>query len=118
MLSLPTDVVHPSALHEECTTSFLEKSTAKYTNVCGNFWQLLLQKGFVMIKEYVVNNNQTRNPGLHHEVHTREHARQLFIRNAISLGLCPNEMNAVVKAKRFYWDADGCAICCPRAHRG
>ena len=35
-----------------------------------------------MYKFYYVNNNQTFNPGLHHEVHTEEHARQLGIRSA------------------------------------
>ena len=67
---------------------------------------------------YCVNNNQTRNPGLHHEVHTEEHARLLGISNKISLGYFLNEIDAVSKAKLYYSDADGCVICCPRAHRG
>ncbi len=34
-----------------------------------------------MYKHYYINNNQTSNPGLHHEVHTKEHATQLGIRS-------------------------------------
>lgn len=71
-----------------------------------------------MINLYVVNNNQTRNPGLHHEVHTIEHANMLGIISRISLGYCVNEVEAVRIAKTYYQDADGCAICCPNAHRG
>lgn len=71
-----------------------------------------------MSNYYVVNNNRTCNPGLHHEVHTLEHANQLGITNRIQLGFCVNEVEAVRKAKNYYYDADGCAICCPYAHRG
>ena len=38
------------------------------------------------MKKYYINNNQTRNPGLHHEVHTEEHAQQLKIANKTYLG--------------------------------
>lgn len=71
-----------------------------------------------MYKHYYINNNQTRNPGLHHEVHTKEHAIQLGIRNAQYVGYFTNEVAAVAQAKKIYFDADGCATCCPRAHRG
>ena len=71
-----------------------------------------------MVNNYVVNNNQTYNPGLHHEVHTLEHANQLGIASRIHLGIFVNEVDAVRVAKNYYYDADGCAICCPRAHRG
>lgn len=67
---------------------------------------------------YIVNNNQTRNPGLHHEVHTIEHANQLGITDRIILGFFTNEVDAVQRAKIYYADADGCAICCAKAHRG
>lgn len=30
---------------------------------------------------YYVNNDKTKNPGLHHEVHTEEHAKDLNIAN-------------------------------------
>ena len=71
-----------------------------------------------MYHHYYVNRNQTMNPWLHHEIHTKEHANQLGIRDAIYLGYFSSEVDAVAKAKAYYLDADGCAVCCPRAHRG
>ena len=67
---------------------------------------------------YIVNKNQTLNPGFHHEVHTSEHAEQLKIRDAIYLGWFSNEIDAVRQATIYYSDADGCAVCCPSAHKG
>lgn len=67
---------------------------------------------------YYVNQDQTKNPGLHHEVHTSEHANQLKISRKKYLGVFSNEVDAVREAAKYYPDADGCAICCPRAHRG
>ena len=75
-------------------------------------------KGVYMYKHYYINNNQTLNPGLHHEVHTKEHAIQLGIRSAQYVGYFASEVEAVSQAKKIYFDADGCATCCPRAHRG
>lgn len=71
-----------------------------------------------MASYYYVNNNQTCNPGLHHEVHTEEHARALGIYSKTFLGYYYSENEAVTKAKYYYCDADGCAICCPKAHKG
>ena len=71
-----------------------------------------------MGNHYYVNNNQTLNPGLHHEVHTEQHAQQLGISSQIYLGYYFNEVDALAKAKQYYSDADGCAICCPNAHKG
>ena len=71
-----------------------------------------------MYHYYYVNNNQTLNPGLHHEVHTKEHAEQLGIRSAQYVGYFESEGEAVAHAKKIYPDAGGCAICCPNAHRG
>ena len=71
-----------------------------------------------MINYYVINNNQTTNPGLHHEVHTLEHASALRITSATPLGYFINEIDAVQKGKLYYSDADGCAICCFAAHKG
>ena len=71
-----------------------------------------------MYKFYYVNNNQTRNPGLHHEVHTEEHAKELNISSKTYIGYFANETTAVFEAKKYYSDADGCAICCPYAHKG
>lgn len=71
-----------------------------------------------MYTKYVVNNNPTLNPGFHHEVHTQEHAKELGIHSVQELGFFTNEIDAVACAKKIYANADGCAICCPRAHRG
>lgn len=70
------------------------------------------------MKKYYINNDQTHNPGLHHEVHTEEHAQQLRITNRTYLGEFSSETEAVQAGKRYYSDADGCAICCPKAHKG
>ena len=70
------------------------------------------------MKRYIVNQNATFNPGYHHEVHTQEHADQLEIRDRIELGWFTNEIEAVEYAKRYYFNADGCATCCPKAHKG
>lgn len=48
-----------------------------------------------MYKHYYVNNNQTRNPGLHHEAHTKEHAIELGIHSAKHLGYFASEVEAV-----------------------
>ena len=70
------------------------------------------------MKRYIVNKNDTLNPGKHHEVHTFEHAVSLRISDYIDLGYCGSAISAKQKAKTYYRDADGCAICCPEAHEG
>ena len=70
-----------------------------------------------MYKYYYVNDDETQNPGLNHEVHTKEHANELNITNKSYLGYFNNEIDAVKKAKEKYNNADGCAICCPKAHK-
>ena len=67
---------------------------------------------------YCINKDQTKNPGFHHEVHTKTHAEKLGIRNRLFLGMYSNEIDAVQAGKRYFADADGCVICCPRAHKG
>ena len=78
----------------------------------------MIKGGVILGYHYYVNNNQTRNPGLHHEVHTEEHTKILGIYNKTYLGYYGNEIEAVAKAKLYYYDADGCATCCPKAHKG
>ena len=58
------------------------------------------------------------NPGFHHEVHTQEHAAELKIQDKIYLGWFANEFDAVQAGRGYYSDADGCAVCCPKAHKG
>ncbi len=68
--------------------------------------------------QYIVNRDQTKNPGLHHEVHTLSHAQQLGISNYIYLGFHTGCSTAVTEAQQRYEDADGCAICCAFCHQG
>ena len=70
------------------------------------------------MKHYIVNNNDTLNPGRHHEVHTLEHSTQLNILSYIDLGYFNSAIEAKQRAKAYYRDADGCAICRPEAHEG
>jgi len=76
------------------------------------------RKGKNMYQFYYVNNNPTLNPGYHHEVHTEAHANELGIYSKQYVGCFSNEIDAVAQAKKIYADADGCATCCPKAHRG
>ena len=71
-----------------------------------------------MFQFFYVNDNSTFNPGYHHEVHTETHANELGITRKTYVGFFSNEIDAVNKAKSIYSDADGCASCCPKAHRG
>lgn len=68
--------------------------------------------------QYIVNRDQTENPGLHHEVHTFSHAQILGISNYIYLGFHTGCSTAVAEAQRYFEDADGCAICCSFCHQG
>ena len=70
------------------------------------------------MKQYIVNKNDTQNPGWHHEVHTKDHANKLGISSYHDLGYCSSGIDAKNKAKAYYSDADGCANCCPEAHEG
>ena len=67
---------------------------------------------------YYVNDNCTLNPGLHHEVHTEQHARLPGNVIKTCLGYHFDEVDAVAGAKRYYSDADGCIICYPKTHKG
>lgn len=71
-----------------------------------------------MYQYYYVNNDQTHNPGLHHEVHTQECAEKLGIINKSYLGCYNNCQDALTEAKKKYYDADGCVQCCYYCHTG
>ena len=68
--------------------------------------------------KYYVNNDETKNPGLHHEVHTETHAKELGITDKTYLGIYSSCHGAIAKAKTIYSNADGCANCCPDCHKG
>jgi len=71
-----------------------------------------------MLIHYYVNTNDEHNPGHDHEVHTEEHAHELGIISKIDLGYFDNCHDALEKAKHYYSDADGCAICCRECNSG
>ena len=70
------------------------------------------------MKYYFVNQNQTSNPGWHHEVHTNECYWGKMVTDRRELGYFNNGVEAVNAAKYYYSDADGCKDCCPEAHKG
>lgn len=70
------------------------------------------------MKTYYVNNNQTNNPGLHHEVHTTECFLFNTIKDKTKLGEYSSCAPAVADAKKIYTDADGCKHCCLACHKG
>lgn len=73
------------------------------------------------MSRYFINRDQTKNPGLHHEVHKTYDCywgQQVPQSKRIDLGDCSSEVAAVAKGKLYYSDADGCATCCPNAHKG
>lgn len=72
------------------------------------------------MESYFINMNQMNNPGLHHEVHktTCQWGQNVPMNQRKNLGYCSDEVEAVAKGKNYYSNADGCATCCPKAHRG
>lgn len=71
-----------------------------------------------MIYNYYVNLDSTRNPNYNHEVHKDGCIRMPSTEKRMYLGIFGRCEDALTAAKRIYPDADGCAICCPRCHRG
>lgn len=65
--------------------------------------------------QYYVNREDLFNPRHNHEVHK---STCLFkSSNSIYLGEYSDAKPALAKAKQTYSDADGCASCCPEAHK-
>jgi len=100
-----------------CNRLTAHSQCVRYQNITTGLFRQA-ERSQIMYKHYYINNNQTLNPGLHHEVHTKEHAAQLGIRSTQYVGYFASEVEAVARAKKIYSDADGCATCCPKAHRG
>lgn len=66
--------------------------------------------------QYYVNREDFFNPSHNHEVHKSTCSYKS--NNSIYLGEYDNAIPAVALAKKLYYsDADGCAICCPEAHK-
>ena len=76
---------------------------------------LLSKYGIIVKRRDDINKNDEHNPGGQHEMHTIEHAEQLRIESYTELGSFNDELEAIQKTKEKYSDANGCAICCPKA---
>lgn len=71
------------------------------------------------MKNYYLNTNTTGNPNGNNEVHTGTCQFLPAVHNRRYLGLFSNGVQAVQYAKNLgYSKADGCAVCCPEAHKG
>ena len=68
---------------------------------------------------YFVNKDATQNPGYNHEVHKIgcHVGDQVALAKRIDLGYHTSDNSALLAAKRYYSDADGCVHCCPSIHR-
>ena len=66
---------------------------------------------------YLVNNDQTQNPGWHHEVHQTDCVYRPTV-SVIDLGYHSDCHSALAKARQHYSDADGCYHCCNPCHSG
>lgn len=67
---------------------------------------------------YYVNTKTTYNPNHNHEVHIIKCPFLPAEKNREPLGYFNNGNEAVrVAINRGYRDADGCAVCCPEAHK-
>ncbi len=67
-----------------------------------------------MVKRYYVNKN-SNNTG-EHEVHIEECKYLPDENNRVDLGYQYNSKDALIKAKTFYSDVDGCFWCCREIH--
>ena len=67
---------------------------------------------------YYVNKNSTGNPNYNHEVHTDGCQWMPAFENRVDLGYHNSCSEALVEARKYYSNVDGCATCCPSCHRG
>jgi len=65
--------------------------------------------------KYCVNRNAQ--PTGEHEVHKEWCCRLPEPQNQLYLGYCLNALDALKKARNFFYDVDGCYYCCSEAHR-
>jgi hypothetical protein len=67
-----------------------------------------------MLKRYYVNKNQQQNGD--HEVHCEDCRWLPTPDNRIYLGTFSNCADAVLMARKYYIQVDGCMFCCPLCH--
>ena len=70
-----------------------------------------------MYNHYYVNKQTTGNPNYNHEVHKGTCPYLPSVLNREYLGYFSSCAEAIKKAKEFYTNVDGCAICCPECHK-
>ena len=73
-----------------------------------------IKLNFNIMTEYYVNNDSSGNPNRNHEVHTS--TCRYKSTNSINLGFHYSCYSAVLKAKNYYKDADGCYHCSNDCH--
>ena len=71
-----------------------------------------------MAELYVINTNNTNNPGSNHEVHKTSCKYKPSSISCRVLGFFSDPKDAVNEGKKYYTNADGCYWCCREAHRG
>lgn len=70
------------------------------------------------MKPYYINLDTSTNPNNDHEVHVEGCVWMPSISNRKYLGYFNNGNEAVQKAIQLgYYKVDGCATCCPEAHK-
>jgi len=71
------------------------------------------------MRHYYINKDNSGNPNYNNEVHHEGCPWFPLVVNREYLGYFSDGAQAVQKAKQMgYSRADGCATCCPEAHRG
>jgi hypothetical protein len=67
---------------------------------------------------YYLNKDTSQNPNHDHEVHKQGCIWMPAPLNREYLGYCINGIEAVKRANQMgYYNVDGCATCCPEAHK-
>lgn len=66
---------------------------------------------------YYVNKLTNSNPNHNHEVHKSTCPYLPSANNRVYLGYFSSCKEAMLKARTYYSNVDGCAVCCPECHR-
>lgn len=72
-----------------------------------------------IFKEHTMNyylSLTQNNPGSNHEVHREECEKCPSTTSRIDLGYCSSSYVTFYRAKQYFRDVDGCALCCPEIH--
>lgn len=69
------------------------------------------------MKRYYVNKSSYGNPNNDHEVHHEDCYWLPSEANRVYLGFFSNGCDAVIAARKYYSNVDGCAHCCPECNK-